>query len=318
MRNPAVFSFALTVTALAPSAVKTVGAGDKEIAELVKPNSASAIINGTTIDASVDRALVKSGESVKVKLVATSAVPRSQRVAVLVEESTGTDGGREPTPPITVDRSEVVLDARPTGGAPQVVSFALRGSKAAVMEGTNPFGEYTILVMPVAAADKLRADIRRAPDDRDFILDGHIDDAIGGDDAQVARLGVQTRDVDDSFHIVAPPTVHAGETFTVSMTYRNDTGSRTPCRMRLQTPDLGGDYAGVTDMQVEGNEDDQTPLAAGKQRTIHVKVTAGAAGVLGLYGDAIHDGEEELGSALEAIRVLPADGATDAATVAAR
>ena len=329
MRNIGLAAFCATTCVLVPAALHTLTASSKQVAKLAAPDQQAMIINGVKVDATVDKAIVDAGDKVHVKLKATGDKNQQKvTVDVLVLEATGTGGGRVESPPNKVALEQVSLLAN---GAERDLSFTLRGYRGQEMEGTSPFGRYTILVMRPRDAKRLDK-LRRIDGKGDMGYNEEFFEALGqtgeqtpdendaptqdqdgseepvGKPGTSARLSVVTRPASSNVSIKAPEKVRAEETFAVTVRVKNTSQKKIEkMRVELSKPEMLNveHYQGLSDDKVEFVDDTQTvALAPRETKSVTFHVRASEAGIVGLYAHTFSDEDYSMGDiALDAVEV---------------
>lgn len=344
MKNLGLFAFGVTTCVLVPTALHLLQAGPRQVAKLVAPDVRTLTIGDAKVEVSVDRSFVDAGDKVHVTLKATAPKHQKVTLALLAYESTGTSGGRVETPPEKIGRDEITLDI--TGGSvTRQVAFTLRGVRPQSMEGEEPFGHYTILVMPPKDADKLEALRRRASHTPNAMEDpgGHVrtfemafrdtsrdpdPDAAPDTDpdatrsfgtpGQMARLDINTRSSSAAISIVAPDATVAGEALDVVVHVVNPSKqalAEVSISLASKPYGIANDYLGIDDEHVAIiDADRKVAFAAGEAKDFHFRVTPTTSGTLGLYATVSCTGEGcyERGAmmhdvALDAVDVAPAE-----------
>jgi hypothetical protein len=140
--------------------------------------------------------------------------------------------------------------------------------------------------------------------------DADVDEAPTSEQ-NVARIEVNTRGIDKDMALEIPKTVRAGEPFTVTVRFRNPTPTALKdLTTTLATPGLGADYLGLAAADVvvdgDGRREITDVTKKNQQRVFTFQVTAKKPGLLGLEASANNSDGTELGSALDAVEVLPA------------
>jgi len=331
MRNLGLFAFGVTTCVLVPTALHVLQAGPKQVAKLVAPGASSLEIKGTKIDVSVDKAIVDAGSKVKVSLAANGKAT----VDVLVYESAGSGGGRVELPPVRVGYEEVSFKGEET----KSLTFQLAGNRGEEMDGRNPFGHYTILVLPQGTANKLEALRHRAAKVDEPMNDpsGRYEsfqqayyqlkegDTTDADHAiakagEVARLDVNTRPSDSPVSMTVEDNAKVGDDIIVKVKVKNPaskTIDKVEIKLAAETYGLSGEYKGVAPEQVEiTGDDDNIALKAHETKTVIFHVKSNVGGTLGLYATArcaadncyeIKNASDLNDGALDAVDIAPSD-----------
>jgi hypothetical protein len=308
-KHPGLLTFGLTTAILVPAGLSQLHAGKAEVARLVRPGATTFVLDGATINMTTDSVFIDAHGVVHVALTATAPTPRDVKVAVLVEETRGSSGGRVEDPPEMTAQDEITLHATPDGGKPQTLAYRLAGYLGETMEGSMQYGHYTILAMAPQQAHKLDRLQRKATPGGGEFWQLYYD--LRNNEADVARIEVNTRTEDKDFQLEFPRTVHAGEPFTVTVRLKN-TGPKVDKLMAiLHTPSLGADYLGLQPDDVAlgddgGQREVNEPTKTNQVRVFTYQVTALKPGLLGLEARAENENGATLDTALDAIEVLPA------------
>jgi len=346
MKNLGLFAFGVTTCVLVPTAVHWLQAGPKQVAKLVAPDVRTLTIGDAKVEVTVDRAFVDAGDKVRVTLKATSPKHQKITLALLAYESTGTGGGRVETPPDRIGRDEITLDVV-DGVATKQVAFTLRGARGVDMEGEEPFGHYTILVMPPKDADHLEKLRRRAENGGDPMMDkgGHnqrfetayaeagrdpeaTPDAAQaeaeatkpfGTPGQMARLDINTRSTSKVLSIKAPDAAQAGDDIAVTVRVKNPSKKaldEVTISLAGRPYSIAGDYRGIDEDHVAIIDGERKlAFAAGETKDLVFHVTPTTSGVLGLFatvnctgeGCYEHGGGLMHDAVLDAVDVAPAE-----------
>ncbi len=316
MRNLGLFAFGVTTCVLVPTTLHVLQAGPKQVAKLVAPNDSSLTINGAKIDVALDKGIVDPGGKVKVTLTSSARA----KVDVLVYESQGSGGGRVELPPVRVGYDEVSF----SGAETKSLSLTLRGNRGEEMDGTMPFGHYTILVLPQGSADKLEKLRHRAAkvaepmgdssgryqawENAYYQLSAKEGDAP--DDAtntiakpgEVARLDVNTRPANSPISIIVPDTGKAEDDIVVKVRVKNPSSKPVEgvkVSLDAKAYALQGEYKGIEAEEVEIYGAPATTTTAWRfsfkghagLKDIVFHVTAHKTGTLGLFATARCDTE---------------------------
>ena len=280
MRHLGLFAFGLTTTVLVPTALHVLQAGPKQVAKLVAPDAGSLEINGAKIDVAVDKGIVDPGSKVKVTLTSSARA----KVDVLVYESAGSGGGRVELPPVRVGYEEVSFG----GAETKSIALSLPGNRGFEMDGRNPFGHYTIFVLPQGSADKLERLRHRAAKVEEPMADSSgryqswenayyqlgskegdtpsdAENAIAKP-GEVARLDVMTRPSDSPVSIVVQESAKVGDDIVVKVKVKNPSKKpidKVDITLAAKGYALRGEYKGLDEEQVEITGDDGQHRARG-------------------------------------------------------
>jgi hypothetical protein len=316
MRHIGLLAFGTTVGILVPAATLHLTAGPEQRAKLIAAGDESLDLNGTHVAVSMDRRVVDTGESVKLKLVADKKVT----VGVVVFGSSGTEGWRVPSPPVAVAHREITLQPDWTGHASKELGIKLTGAN--VRSGYNPFGTYTFYVMSPKAADRL-ADVHSragqpiptgeipdvgpgeellwhvqglADSAADKSPDRNMGDTAADDEEKaktrderlftrgtVARIEAYTRPNDKSVALALPETTTVGKPFDVAIAITNPTKSAQHLKLTLAFPPIGSNSLEIKAEAIKSDTKELAfDIAKGETKRFTMPVTALAEGVLGV------------------------------------
>ncbi len=278
-----VIGFAATMGLLLPAGWRALDADRSGDGKLFRPDVQTVEIDGAKITVAVDEGVVASGQKVHVTLVASSEKRRKVPVVVSVEEQTGNPGDRVDSPPKTISRETIELDAD-KDGAKHTLSYQL-DSHLGKPGGSR---QYTILVespKTVATLEKRRTRIARGGAEND---DGSFYEAYEKvfEDHEAARVSVLARNP-EAYHVSidVPQNAKAGETFVATVHVKNPSKKSlgyvgvvlSPLPHNLYTMPgegmLGGD-GDYESMQIEAEgETSVDELGPGAEKTFTFKVT---------------------------------------------
>jgi hypothetical protein len=309
---------------LVPAGLHRLGAGPDEIAALARPGSSVFHTGDATVAVSVDQSIVKAGDKVAITLSATSEREQKVKVALIVHEERGSEGGRVSLPPVEVVHKMITLKATPEGGPNKQVSVKLRGYVGMEMEGMSAFGNYTILVLEPAAANNLRKQRREFKRDYDGTNDPMDVDAsayweavhpdINDDDDfnVVARVEVNTYKSSKKLRIDIPESAEEGNTFVANVVISNPTRKAMKgATVYLSRPylDAASDFedGDVTFMNpADGNKVD---VPARGEVIVPIEVEVGVSGTVGMFATVYDADGYTYATAIEGIAVTPMDTA---------
>jgi hypothetical protein len=332
MHKAGVLAFGITTALLVPATIHVLSAGPAQIQKLVAPDASTIHVGAAKVHVAADRAIIDAGGTVHVTLTAASEKDETVKLAIVVLESRGSDGGRVELPPKVIANDTVALAVK-DGKAEHTLAYALRGYRGDEMDGGDAYGHYTIFVMQpktAAALDKMR---KRAAAVDDPMEDakgtyGAFEEAyydlgkdgstLGGPD-QVARIDVNTLSPERAVSIVAEDTATVGDDIAVTVRVKNPTKyalDEVVVALQPGQGELEGHYAGLPEdaATVDDNPNSTIAMKAHETRDVVFHVHATAAGTLGLYATArcdsdacaTHHVDEKLtDGSLGAIDILP-------------
>ena len=120
-----VAGFAATCAVVVPLAWHPLDASIERDGKRLRPLEQTLAIGDTKITLDVDRAIVRTGDTVHATLRAFADKPKRVAVVLRVSQNHNYEGARVETPDVAIDREEIVLDAAPGGGKPVMTSLVL-------------------------------------------------------------------------------------------------------------------------------------------------------------------------------------------------
>jgi hypothetical protein len=252
-RSTTLLAFCATVAIAVPAGWHVPDADIRADGKRLRPLGESFTVDGATVKVEVDRALIMTGDSVNVTLVAESETPKKVTVDLLALQSNNYEGARVESPEIAINHEKIVLQAAPGGGKPVVTRMKL---------GDNPnrLGVY----------DNFRIYVRP----RGMKLPKHeylptLDYTVGieeGTAAAVRVLGWSGSSLGITIEPEGP--VVAAQPVTFAVKVKNTTGRQLP---RAPSISLGNDisgYGGVTtsdDFEIEPVETGEDATGGGEE-----------------------------------------------------
>ncbi len=310
MRNHGLVAFVITTAVLVPAAAHYLSAGHDQVVKFATATTSTLELAGAKIEARLEHPLVDPGESLRIKLVASSAVGKRLDVGLLVYGSKGDEDDRVPSPPVGVAHKTVSIAIDAEGNGSIEIAIPLAGA-VENRYSPSPFTSYEVLVMAPRAATKLdrlrrnsaligegegipeyNASASKFMNLYSWRHDLQGEDATLFGEGVVARLDAHTRTINPAIAIETPSTTEVGKVFAVAVTVKN--ASRKPARglvLDVETP------IGVVD-GAEGIEalvmpDNATfDLDAGESRRFQFRVMPDQVGVLGLYARVTCNGDD--------------------------
>lgn len=315
---------ALTMCVLVPAGLHRLGAGPTEVAALARPGASEIAIGDATVAVSVDRSIVHAGDKVAIELRATAESAQKVRVAVIVHEARGSDGGRVSLPPVETTYKTLTLEATPEGGPARHLDVKLRGYVGTEMDGMTAFGTYSVLVMEPAVAKTLRkarrafkrgydvADDPTSVDAEDYweVMGG----SYAGNDGEhtIARVEVNTYKPSKKVRIELPDGAQQGSSFVANVVISNPT--RKPLEalsLYVSQPYLNADQSFPIEAATFLNPADPEPttVPARGEVVVPIEVEVNAYGTLGVFATVIDGDGYTYATALDGIAVAPMDPA---------
>ena len=281
-------AFCVTMGLAVPAAWHVLGANIEVDGKQLQPRQHAFVANGTRVTLDVDRALVRTGDSITATLVAYSDTPKRVAVDVRLAQTLLQPGERVEPPTRQVDREEVTLDAAPGGGKPARVRLVL-GSTSEAAGNTDRF-----LVYVAPHGDKPPKANESDKDDHTLDWDAGVQAGTAASTAVLAWSGDSL-----AMKIAAEGPVVTGQPFVIAVRVKNTTGVKLPypARVELASADLldgigvdpatqGSDYqapftadeidAKGQPVSADSADGDEHPVALGAVQTLRYRITPAA------------------------------------------